>query len=73
MSPERRRRGRPALPPNRRSDITLKTFVTEEEADMLYSMARAERQSVSDFLRDAWRARVRMVIYPKRPWPDSGN
>ncbi len=63
-----RKRGSPRLPPNKRASLLLATLVTAAEADLIYACSRLERQSVSDFLRDSWRDRIRRVVYPKHGW-----
>ena len=48
---ERRRPGRPPISPEKRRTVVAKTYLTERENECLMTLARQNRQDVSDYLR----------------------
>ena len=49
---DRRKRGRPAKPEDRRRTVGLRLYVEPHEADSLYHLARLLDRPLSDLLRD---------------------
>lgn len=61
---EPRRRGRPQRDPSKRLSASVTTWLTEETFDRLCRVARAERRSLSDVVRNACER-----IMPPREFP----